>query len=55
MVMPGSAMAVPLAGTPMNSSTCRPVMVNRMVATSPSHRTSWNSSFGVPKALNIPW
>ena len=29
--MPGSAMAVPLAGTPVDSSTGRPVMVNRMV------------------------
>jgi uncharacterized protein (TIGR03083 family) len=54
IVMPGSAIGVPVAGTPMNSSTWRPLMVNRMVHASPSHRTSWNSSFGVPKAWKIP-
>ena len=51
MVMPGRVMAVPLAGTPMNSFMCRPDMVNRTAATSPSHGTSWNSSLGRQNAL----
>ena len=53
IVIPGSAIGVPVAGTPMNSSTWRPVMVNRMAHDWPSHRTSWNSSCGVPKARKI--
>jgi uncharacterized protein (TIGR03083 family) len=53
IVIPGSAIGVPVAGTPMNSSTWRPVMVNRMAHAWPSHRTSWNSSCGVPKARKI--
>jgi uncharacterized protein (TIGR03083 family) len=55
IVIPGSAIGVPVAGTPMNSSTWRPVMVNRMAHAWPSHRTSWNSSCGVPKARKISW
>ena len=52
--MPGRAISVPVAGTPMNSPTWVPVIVNRIVAASPLHSTSWNSSGGgSPKAAKI--
>ena len=52
--MPGRAISLPVAGTPMKSAWWVPAIVKRIVAVSPSHSTSWNSSGGTgPKAAKI--
>ena len=47
MVIPGSAILRPVAGTPMNSLTCVPVMVNLIVSESPDSSISWKMSCGL--------
>jgi hypothetical protein len=54
MVIPGIAMSFPVAGTPMNSPSCRPARVNRQLSRSPSMIVSWMVSWQPGNAAKVP-
>lgn len=54
IVIPGRAMSVPVAGTPMKSPSCRPVSVKRLQSRSPAPKVSWSSRWFFGNAAKSP-